>query len=158
MTERDQEFLPLYAVPPGETLEELLSDRQITQTELAMRMGRPLKTINEIVQGKAAITSDTAFQLERVLGVSASFWTDLERQYREDQDRVRLVRALERDASWLDSPKGSAQAWASARHERSPYARSLSAEVLRRRECAGLAEGLAPARRGFSPVSRLQSL
>src|SRR5260370_2515421 len=102
MTERDQEFLPLYAVPPGETLEELLSDRQITQTELAMRMGRPLKTINEIVQGKAAITSDTAFQLERVLGVSASFWTDLERHYREDQDRVRLVRALERDASWLD--------------------------------------------------------
>ena len=68
MADRDQEFRPLYAVPPGSTLEELLVDRGMTQTELARRMGRPLKTINEIIQAKAAITPETSIQLERVLG------------------------------------------------------------------------------------------
>jgi len=102
MAERDLEFRPLYAVPPGETLEELLAERQVTQTELANRMGRPLKTINEIIRGKAAITPDTAIQLERGLGVSASFWTDLERQYREDQARVREVEALRGKSGWLE--------------------------------------------------------
>lgn len=102
MADRDLEFRPLYAVPPGETLEELLAEREVTQTELANRMGRPLKTINEIIRGKAAITPDTAIQLERVLGVRAGFWTDLERQYREDQARVREVQALSENTGWLD--------------------------------------------------------
>ncbi len=102
MADPELEFRPLYAVRPGETLEELLAERQVTQTELANRMGRPLKTINEIIRGKAAITPDTAIQLERVLGVSAGFWTDLERQYREDQARVREVEALREKSGWLE--------------------------------------------------------
>src|SRR5712691_12970914 len=102
MADRDLEFRPLYAVPPGETLEELLAERQVTQTELANRMGRPLKTINEIIRWKAAITPETAIQLERVLGVSAGFWTNLERQYREDQARLREVEALEEETKWLE--------------------------------------------------------
>lgn len=39
------------------------------QAELAKRMGRPLKTINEIIQGKAAITPETASQLNQVLHI-----------------------------------------------------------------------------------------
>lgn len=102
MADRDQEFRPLYAVPPGSTLEEVLVDRGMTQTELARRMGRPLKTINEIIQAKAAITPETSIQLERVLGVPAEFWTNLERQYREDQARVKEIEALEKRTDWLD--------------------------------------------------------
>lgn len=102
MADRDQEFRPLYAVPPGETLEELLAEREMTQSELARRMGRPFKTINEIIHGKTAIMPETAIQLERVLGVPANFWTNLERQYREDQARVREVEVLEAEAGWLD--------------------------------------------------------
>lgn len=102
MTDRDQEFRPLYAIPPGDTLEELLTERRMTQTELARRMGRPQKTINEIVQAKAAITPETAIQLERVLGVPASLWTNLERQYREDLARLREVKALENQTNWLE--------------------------------------------------------
>lgn len=79
-------FEPSYAVPPGETLAETLG---MTQAELAERMGRPFKTINEIVADKAAITSDTALQLEKVLGVPASFWTNHERIYRDALARYR---------------------------------------------------------------------
>jgi len=45
-------------------------------------MGRPHKTINEIIHGKATITPDTARQLEHVLGAPASFWNNREQAYR----------------------------------------------------------------------------
>jgi addiction module HigA family antidote len=88
-------FEPNFAVPPGETLAETLETLGMTQAELAERMGRPLKTINEIVAGKAAITSDTALQLEKVVGVPASFWTNLERIYRDSLARHRETDQLE---------------------------------------------------------------
>lgn len=82
-------FQPNYAVPPGETLRETLSFSGMTQAELAGRAGRPKKTINEIISGKAAITAETALQFERVLGVPASFWNNLERNYQETLARLR---------------------------------------------------------------------
>jgi HTH-type transcriptional regulator/antitoxin HigA len=68
--------------PPGETLFELLEERRMSQAELAKRTGRPLKTINEIIKGKTAITPETAIQLERVLGAPADFWIQREANYR----------------------------------------------------------------------------
>lgn len=94
-------FKPNFAVPPGETLAETLETLGMTQAELAERMGRPLKTINEIVAGKAAITSDTALQLEKVLGVPASFWTNHERIYRDTLARHRETDELEQQLGWL---------------------------------------------------------
>ena len=68
--------------PPGDTLLETLEVQGISQSELALRMGRPLKTINEIIKGKAAITAETAIQLEKVFKVSARFWMAREANYR----------------------------------------------------------------------------
>ena len=83
MAEVKVPYAPDVAVPPGATLRETIATLGLTQAELAKRTGRPLKTINEIVQGKAAITPDTAIQLERVLDIPASFWNARERTYRE---------------------------------------------------------------------------
>ena len=94
-------FEPNFAVPPGETLAETLETLGMTQAELAERMGRPLKTINEIVAGKAMITADTALQLQKVLGVPASFWTNHERIYRDALARRREVNELGRQLDWL---------------------------------------------------------
>ncbi|MEV0269625.1 HigA family addiction module antitoxin [Hamadaea sp. NPDC050747] len=93
---------PDWAVVPGEVLLEALEERSMTQVELARRIDRPLKTVNEIVNGKAAITADTAIQLERALGISASIWNGLETNYREYLARERDMLELERDASWAD--------------------------------------------------------
>lgn len=93
---------PDWAVAPGEILLEALQDRQMTQSELSQRLGRPLKTINEIVNGKAAITPETAIQLERTLGISARFWTNLETQYRDTLARQQAEAELETQASWAD--------------------------------------------------------
>jgi addiction module HigA family antidote len=88
--------------PPGDTLAEILAARGMTQAELALRTGRPLKTINEIIKGKAAITPETALQFERVLGVSANFWLNREQQYRESQARQAERQALQEQADWVE--------------------------------------------------------
>jgi HTH-type transcriptional regulator/antitoxin HigA len=73
---------PDIAIPPGEYLAEEIEARGMSQKELARRMGRPLNTINEIVNGKKAITAETALQLEEVMPeISARFWLNLETDY-----------------------------------------------------------------------------
>jgi HTH-type transcriptional regulator/antitoxin HigA len=83
------EYSPSSVSTPGSTLGETLDVLGMTQAELAQRTGRPVKTINEIVRGKTAITPETALQLERVLGVPAGFWQARESQYREFTIRKR---------------------------------------------------------------------
>jgi len=95
-------YLPDQVSLPGETLQEILDDRQMSQAELAERTGRPKKTINEIVKGKTAITAETALQLERVLGMPASFWNNLERNYQEFLARKREEELLQESTSWLN--------------------------------------------------------
>lgn len=103
MTSPANEYRPDYVSPPGDTLAELLEEREMSQAELADRTGRPKKTINEIIQGKTAITPETALQLERVLGVPASFWLKREQQYREFLARQDDTEHLGQQVGWLNS-------------------------------------------------------
>jgi HTH-type transcriptional regulator / antitoxin HigA len=76
------EAYPDIAIPPGEYLAEEIEARNISQKELAKRMGRPLNAINEIINGKKAITAETALQLEEVMPeIPARFWLNLETDY-----------------------------------------------------------------------------
>lgn len=96
-------YQPDYVTKPGEVLEEYLAEAGMTKAELATRCGRPLKTISEIIHGKAAITAETALQFERVLGRPASLWQSLEAGYRlrlaEQQEKPELGR----HAAWAKS-------------------------------------------------------
>ncbi len=94
-------YLPDRVSPPGETLQEVLADREMSQAELAERTGRPKKTINEIVQGKAGISPKTALQFERVLGIPASFWNNLERNYRDYLARKQEEELCQASTGWL---------------------------------------------------------
>jgi HTH-type transcriptional regulator/antitoxin HigA len=76
------EAYPDVAIPPGEYLLEEIEARNLSQKELAKRMGRPLNAINEIINGKKSITAQTALQLEEVLPeIPARFWLNLETDY-----------------------------------------------------------------------------
>jgi len=73
---------PDIAIPPGEFLLEEIEARGLSQKELARRMGRPVNAINEIINGKKAITAETALQLEEVIPeIPARFWLNLETDY-----------------------------------------------------------------------------
>lgn len=102
MTDNQYAYLPDVVSVPGETLKELLDERGMTQKDLAVRTGRPLKTINEIVKGKAQITPETAVQFERALGLPAAFWNEREAHYRGFLARVEADKLAERWLCWLD--------------------------------------------------------
>ena len=94
-------FEPDYAIHPGETLAETLGELGMSQAELAQRMGRPLQMISEIIQGKKAITAETALQLERATGVPANFWNSSQRNYEATLARLEEERGFAPDSSWL---------------------------------------------------------
>lgn len=96
-------YEPDYAIPPGETLLETIEALDLTQKELAQRMGRPLKTINQIIKGTAQITPETALQLEKVTGVSASFWNNAEAHYRETLARIDEQNQRQSQVAWATS-------------------------------------------------------
>ena len=94
-------FEPDYAVPPGATLQETIDHLGIDQKELAARTGMAAKTINQIVKGKAALTPDTALRLERVTGLPARTWNNLEANYREQLSRLESAKHLASQEEWL---------------------------------------------------------
>ena len=66
------------AFPPGKLIREELEARGWTQQELAKQIGRPVQTISMIINGRKAITAETALQLQEAFGASASMWMGLE--------------------------------------------------------------------------------
>jgi len=96
------EYEPDTVSPPGTTLLETLQEIGMTQAELAERTERPLKTINEIIKGKAAITPETALQLEHVLGIPARFWNNRESHYRESLAKREESDRLSKQTDWMD--------------------------------------------------------
>lgn len=95
------QYEPDFVTPPGETLEDVLDERGISQAALAERMGRTPKMINEIIKGKAPITEETALQLERVLGIPAQFWNNRERIYREHLALKEEEEYLKKCTDWV---------------------------------------------------------
>jgi HTH-type transcriptional regulator / antitoxin HigA len=67
---------------PGEFIREELEARGWTQSDLARILGRPLAAVNQIIQGKRAITPRTARELAAAFGTSAEMWLNLETAYR----------------------------------------------------------------------------
>lgn len=68
-------------IHPGETLKEIIEDREISQKELALRTGFSQKHISTIINGEKNISADFALKLEYALGIEASFWQNLQSKY-----------------------------------------------------------------------------
>jgi antitoxin HigA-1 len=75
---------------PGVVLSTFIEPYGISQNSLARSMGVSPRRINEILQGKRAITADTAIGLAEVFGSGALFWMRLQARY--DLAVARLLR------------------------------------------------------------------
>ncbi|MFH0882014.1 MAG: HigA family addiction module antitoxin [bacterium] len=91
------------AISPGFTIREMLDDLNMTQSDLALRMGRPEQAISEIAQGKKAITAETASELESVLGNSQQYWLNREANFQAAKDRIRQENTIARDTERLSA-------------------------------------------------------
>jgi len=69
-------------INPGEILrKDYLEPMRISINQLSRDLSVPPNRISEIVNGKRAITADTALRLQRYFGVEAQFWLNLQTEY-----------------------------------------------------------------------------
>ena len=69
------------AIHPGEILADELEEIGITPTELSRQIAVPPNRVSQIIQGKRAITGDTALRLGHWFKTSAEFWLNLQTAY-----------------------------------------------------------------------------
>ena len=81
----------LIAIPPGYTIEEQLNENQLTQKEFAKLMELSENSINALISGQMLLSTDIATKLEKVLGIPAQFWLNLEAIYRKKIEQINKI-------------------------------------------------------------------
>lgn len=94
-------FRPDWAVPPGATIEEWLDEANMTQAELALRVGLSAKALNQIIRGHAPLTQETALRLEVVTKVPAQTWNLLEAHWQAESQRLKRTASLGEAIEWV---------------------------------------------------------
>lgn len=89
-------FLPNWTSNPGNTIIDILSEKNIPLDSFAKQMGSTVNQIEKLISGKLPINMDVANQLETYLGASAEFWVNRENQYRESLERINKL-----ETNWL---------------------------------------------------------
>jgi len=64
--------------PGAMLLKEFLKPLGMSQVELAERIGVSFPRVNELIHAKRGVTPDTALRLERLFGMEAQFWLNLQ--------------------------------------------------------------------------------
>ena len=99
-------MLPTHRAPstPGEILrEEFLVPNGMTQAQIAEKMGVPIQRINLLVNGRRAVTAETAILLSEALGTTPEFWLNLQMQL--DLWAARRARAKSRRSGKIRARK-----------------------------------------------------
>ncbi len=66
---------------PGRLLKRELAARGLSANRLALDLGVPSGRVTDILNGRRAISADTAVRLGRYFGNGSQFWLDLQGQY-----------------------------------------------------------------------------
>jgi len=96
------DFHPNWVSAPGDTIADILEERNISQLEFAQQIGLTLEEAEELLKGHTTITIELARQLEGVLDGSAAFWVNRESQYRDDLSRLHREVPTANHGKWLD--------------------------------------------------------
>jgi len=78
-------------IHPGELLRDELQEIHVSLNALARALRVPMNRISAVVNGKRAITVDTAMRLARYFGTSPQYWLNLQNAYdleTADQDEI----------------------------------------------------------------------
>ena len=84
-------------IHPGEQLAEELKELRMSAAELSRKLKVPTNRITSILNGRRAITGDTALRLAHFFGTSAQFWLNLQSLYDirlAEQKTGRTIKAL----------------------------------------------------------------
>ena len=95
-------FRPNWVTHPGASIADALEERGISQREAAERLQVSKKFVNDLIQGRAAVSADTARGLAHVIGSTPEFWLRLQSHYVVEHATLPAEKSLEeKHASWL---------------------------------------------------------
>ncbi len=122
-------------IHPGETLREDLDALGMSAAELARRIEVPVNRITGILNGRRAVTGDTALRLGRFFGTSGEFWLNLQKLYELRKAERKNGAAIALAVAGLRRPSAgvrlSSAPPAFARHAAADYRR-----ISRRSSCS----------------------
>jgi plasmid maintenance system antidote protein VapI/Zn-dependent peptidase ImmA (M78 family) len=99
------DFAPMWAVPPGRTISDLLHAKGVMPSRLASLVDMSERQLAGLLAGENPLTAGVAARLEEALGTPASFWLRREEQYRKQV--AELNEGVDADKeeykSWLKS-------------------------------------------------------
>jgi addiction module HigA family antidote len=74
-------LMAVLAIHPGEHLAEELKELGISASSLARQLNVPPNRITEILNGRRAISGDTALRFAHFFGTTPEFWLNLQSLY-----------------------------------------------------------------------------
>ncbi|WP_420627541.1 HigA family addiction module antitoxin [Candidatus Leptofilum sp.] len=90
-------------VHPGEVLlEDFMKPMELTQYRVAKDIGVPAMRISQIVNGKRAVTADTAMRLARYFGTSPDVWLRLQARYDLEVAQIEYGDRIKQEVKILD--------------------------------------------------------
>ena len=95
-------------IHPGEHLAEELRELSLSAAELSRQIEVPVNRITAIINGRRAITADTALRLGHWFGTSAEFWLNLQKLYELRLAQARIGDTVEKLPRRTDREPGDA--------------------------------------------------
>jgi HTH-type transcriptional regulator / antitoxin HigA len=92
---------PNWATHPGEHLAEYIETNGWSQAEFSRLAGLTPKLISTILTGDNPVTPETALRLERVLGVKAYIWTNLQSKWDLNEAQKAEQKYLNQAREWI---------------------------------------------------------
>jgi addiction module HigA family antidote len=89
-------YIPAPPVSPGEVLRDYILKGEITQERLAKAMHVSRFSVNQIINGRRAITAEMALRLARVTSTTPGFWLNLQRDMDLYEAKLKLGSSLDR--------------------------------------------------------------
>ena len=86
-----EKYKDIIAFHPGYYVEEAIQDMNISQSELAKRLGVSERTLSLFIDGQIDVSYNLARRLSMVLGTSIKFWFNLQRIY--NKKLLEIIRA-----------------------------------------------------------------
>jgi addiction module HigA family antidote len=92
-----------------------LDDAGLNANSVALALHVPANRLTEILNGRRAITADTAMRLGRYFGTSAQMWVNLQAKYDLEAAEEKLAERIEMEvqlmqrASYPDAPPSASE-------------------------------------------------
>jgi len=92
-------------INPGDILlEEFLEPMNISQAKLARDINVPANRINQIINGKREISTDTALRLGKYFGIEPEFWLNLQMRFNLKIVQEKAGKQIDKDVKKHTTP------------------------------------------------------